>query len=101
MDKIGAVRIINNCTGFMDPTSSAGEAWDFIQQYIEGLEEALTPSAETKAAYMGEFSMEIVEFDENGDGFPRNVHVPWVTIKDIMKVIRNRAQVLDMSNETK
>lgn len=50
------------------------------------LTEALTPSAETKAAYMGEFEFTIPDGPEN-----RTVTVPWTTIKDIMAAIRTRA----------
>ena len=54
--------------------------------------EALTPSAATKAAYIGEFSFYI---DEQGDDqmceVTRKVDVPWTTIKEIMAAIRDRA----------
>jgi hypothetical protein len=55
------------------------------------LEEAITPSAETRVAYMGEFSMSIPEFDEHGKEYMRNTNIPWTTIKDIMKAISRRA----------
>lgn len=63
---------------------------------IRELEEALTPSGDTKAAYMGEFSFNITEtfFDEESETFeeqPRKVYVPWDTIKEIMEAIRARA----------
>ena len=50
-------------------------AWDFQQARIEALEEALTPSAETKAAYWGEAGL-------TND---------WTLIKAVMKAIRERA----------
>ncbi|WP_417625005.1 hypothetical protein [Paremcibacter congregatus] len=62
---------------------------------IDRLREALTPSCETKAAYMGEFSFGLPGWDHDEDGEPvevmHNVNVPWTTIKDIMKVILGRA----------
>jgi len=52
--------------------------------------EALTPSAETKAAYMGEFVFWIVD---------RTVNVPWITIKEIMRAIRDRAELQEVGDE--
>ncbi|MEO3479440.1 hypothetical protein AAFO90_17375 [Phaeobacter sp. CAU 1743] len=54
--------------------------------------EALTPSGDTKAEYMGEFSMGFPEFDENGEEVTRTINVPWTTIKDIMAAVRARAE---------
>lgn len=48
------------------------------------LEEALTPSAETKAAYIGEFSFPV-------EGYSDPVAVPWTTTKEIMADIKARA----------
>ena len=54
-------------------------------------QEALTPSAENKYAYSGEFSWTDWTPDENGieQGYERVV--PWTTIKEIMAAIRTRA----------
>lgn len=56
------------------------------------LREALTPSAETKAAYMSEVVLETIS-DDDEDGLPVAVtrYVPWTAIKDTMKLIRARA----------
>lgn len=59
----------------------------------ERLREALTPSGDTKAAYMGEFAFNIPDshFDEESEEFvecSRKVYVPWDTIKEIMAAIR-------------
>ena len=51
--------------------------------------EALTPSAETKAAYVGEFQFSVPDFG-NPAGH-RFVEVPWTTIKEIMAAIKARA----------
>ena len=53
--------------------------------------EALTPSGDTKAAYIGEFSFSLTRIDGNGDEYSEKVYVPWTTIKEIMAAIRNRA----------
>ena len=50
---------------------------------IEKLEAALTPSAATKADYIGEFKFKISP--------RREVLVPWTTIKEIMAAIMARA----------
>ena len=62
------------------------------EQRVKALEEALTPSAETKFAYMGEFEFPVLYVDENGDEVTYEEAVPWVTIKEIMKAIKQRAE---------
>lgn len=54
------------------------------------LKRALEPSAETKAAYMGEFSVPWPETDEDGSEYIRRINVPWTTIKEIMAAISRR-----------
>lgn len=58
---------------------------------VERLREALTPSAATKAEYMGEFSVPLPDRDEDGNEVMRQINVPWTTIKEIMAAIRARA----------
>lgn len=53
--------------------------------------EALTPSADTKAAYHGEFKMQVVEEDGDGGERVRDIVVPWTTVKEIMAAIALRA----------
>ncbi|OOO23410.1 hypothetical protein [Agrobacterium pusense] len=60
---------------------------------VERLQEALTPSGATKAAYIGEFSFGIDDRDEDGDECTRTVVVPWTTVKEIMSAIRERAEM--------
>lgn len=60
--------------------------------------EALTPSADTKAAYIGEFGFNIVDRDEDGDEVYRNVRVPWDTVKEIMAAILARAALHDAAH---
>lgn len=60
---------------------------------IDRLTEALTPSGATKAAYIGEFSFDIEDRDEDGEECSRNVVVPWTTVKEIMAAIRSRAEM--------
>lgn len=54
----------------------------------ESLLAAITPSGETKAKYIGEFSF-ADERRTNGGG-KRHI-VPWVTVKEIMHTIRRHA----------
>lgn len=58
---------------------------------VEALEEALKPSGETKAAYIGEFAFSVVVSDDDGEANYQNYTVPWTTIKEIMAAIRDRA----------
>lgn len=65
-----------------------------LQSENQRLREALTPSGDTKAAYMGEFSirMMVPSIDEDDDELvPHSEPVPWTTIKEIMAAIRKRA----------
>jgi hypothetical protein len=54
--------------------------------------EALTPSAETKAAYIGEFSFPVELHHPRLGTEVRRIDVPWTTIKEIMSAIRARAE---------
>ncbi len=62
-----------------------------LEQRYEALTNATTPSTETKAAYIGEFSFVIPDVDEDGNEHSRKIHVPWTTIKEIMAAIRTEA----------
>ena len=62
-----------------------------LQFERDRLQEALTPSAETKAAYMHEFRMTIPDVGDDGAEYTRTVNIPWTTIKEIIAAIRNRA----------
>ena len=55
------------------------------------MREALNPSGDTKAAYMGEFSVPLPDTDEDGNEVMRQINVPWTTIKQIMAAISARA----------
>ena len=54
------------------------------------LREALTPSLNTKAAFMGEFAIDVVE-QVNGHEKLRKVQIPWTSIKEVMAAITSRA----------
>lgn len=76
----------------------AAEAWNTRalprtpqQEEVERLQEALTPSLGTKAAYMGEFQFGFPDWDEDGNEVTRNINIPWTAIKEIMAAIRARA----------
>lgn len=57
----------------------------------QALREALKPSGDTKAAYIGEFKFGIDMCDEDGEEYSQSVTVPWTTVKEIMAVIQARA----------
>jgi len=73
-------------------TNELMDAVERLAREKDALVEALTPSAGTKAAYMGEFVIRLVEADSYGRELPaRQVVVGWTTIKEIMGAIRERA----------
>lgn len=58
---------------------------------VEAMRGALTPSGETKADYIGEFSFDYCTgFDPDGNEIITRISVPWTTIKEIMAAIRAR-----------
>jgi hypothetical protein len=57
----------------------------------DNFREALTPSADTKRAYWGEFYFPITYTDEDGDERSYKQQVPWDTVKEIMATISERA----------
>lgn len=78
-----------------DSVDSAGfalkEALESQSQELARLRGALTPSADTKAAYMGEFTFSETYTNEDGNDVTVACLVPWTTIKEIMAAIRARA----------
>jgi len=69
------------------------EKHDELLDGFQSINEALTPSAETKRAYFGEFYAYISDTDEDGNEAQRKIIVGWDSIKDIMGAIKNRANV--------
>lgn len=61
---------------------------------VVALEEALTPSGSTKAAYSGEFHVPICKgTDLEGEEYTEYAPIPWTVIKDIMKAFAARAKL--------
>lgn len=65
----------------------------------ERMRVALTPSAETKAAYIGEFRFSEPYTDEDGDEQEMTITVPWTTIKDIMAAILARSALAEEARD--
>lgn len=82
---------------------SSADALEAQEAQIKALEAALRPSAETKAAYIGEFSFTVsaTEVDENGDPYEcqNTVTVPWTTTKEIMAAVRDFALTLSKEGQ--
>ena len=53
---------------------------------------ALTPSSETKAAYIGEIEWTREAFDENGESEIETLSIPWTSMKEFMAMIRGYAK---------
>jgi hypothetical protein len=65
---------------------------DRLKAKLYQLQEVLTPSADTKGAYSGEFYVKRhTESSEDSEGYTEKFMIPWTTIKDIMKMMRERA----------
>jgi hypothetical protein len=62
------------------------------------LHEAMTPSVDTKAAYIGEFSFNVEVWDPDGgeagegEAVLESKTVPWTTVKEIMAAISAHAR---------
>jgi len=82
---------------FKDTPENRATAHDLVNSYassqaeIKRLKEALTPSADTKAAYIGEFSFGVTLTAGDEEDY-RIIQVPWTTIKEIMAAISERAE---------
>lgn len=93
---IEALRLRSNWTDEFDPVTcnlfdEAADALEAKSTQCEAMRSALTPSAETKAAYIGEFHFYIDEqSDDAACEVSRKVAVPWTTIKEIMAAILAR-----------
>jgi hypothetical protein len=72
-------------------TTLTGSRVEKLEWENARLLEALTPSGDTKYAYIGEFSWTEWLADENGIEQGHERTVPWDTIKEIMAAIRERA----------
>ena len=53
-----------------------------LEARVEAFEWALTPSGDTKAAYLGEFKQDVGR---------KKIAIEWTTVKEIMNKIRSRA----------
>ena len=73
----------------------ANEARIDLEAENKRLREALTPSADTEAAYIGKFEMRVTRSLPGGVTECRLITVPWGTIKEIMTAIRERAALED------
>jgi hypothetical protein len=76
-----------------DVFTLAADAIRDVRVDMAALIEALTPSAETKAAYAGEFTLSHEALDDEGLQYTETKDIPWTAIKSIMKTIRDRARV--------
>ena len=69
------------------------------QAKIARLTEALTPSGDTKAAYMGEFEFIVFGMNDDGEECSHKITVPWTAIKEIMAAIKARAALQENADE--
>lgn len=82
--------------------ASAEAERDALAAKLAVMDAALTPSAATKAAYIGEFHFDWTVWDPTGEEqITHRVPVPWTTIKEIMAAISRRAREARASEEEK
>lgn len=62
-----------------------------LKKRIASLEDALKPSSGTKFEYIGEIKQNIVIYTKSGKEITHSVTIDWTTMKDMMKMILNRA----------
>jgi hypothetical protein len=77
----------------------SSEEYSALRAENARLREALTPSAETKAAYIGEFHMVTDYVNEFGDSVFTKYTVPWTVIKEIMAAILKRGSTKAQGSE--
>ena len=65
---------------------------DSLEQQLAAYRAALTPSSETKAAYIGEVEFKQDYFDEDGEEQTEVILVPWTSMKEFMAIIRGYAK---------
>ena len=63
-----------------------------LQGQISAYRAALTPSSETKAAYIGEVEFKQDYTDEDGEEHVESILVPWTSMKEFMGLIRGYAK---------
>lgn len=84
----GKVTVPGNLVGTSPPGIDWQAMYNDLAVEFNALVDALTPSATTKAWYIGEFTF------ETGEGMSRYRHqVPWDTVKEILAKIRTCAQL--------
>ena len=82
---------VDPTSGYVDSLTAAIVSRDAAISELARLKAALTPSADTKADYIGEFKYAVTLLDQNGDERNESFAVPWTTIKEIMAHILARA----------
>lgn len=81
-----------------DLASVAAAAIERLVAENRALHEAMTPSVDTKAAYIGEFSFNVEVWDPDGgeagegEAVLESKTVPWTTVKEIMAAISAHAR---------
>lgn len=87
------------CEIVFDLVNAMDEAQDratTAEARCRALNEALTPSADTKATYIGEVKFAVsTGFDEDGSEIWQDITVPWTTTKTIMAMILGHAAMLE------
>lgn len=87
-------QLIATARGFLKTMAYSADERPVLVAIVDQLERthaALTPSVETKAAYMGEFQFRFPAYDSDGIERMFTPNIPWTAIKEIMSAIAERA----------
>ena len=83
-------QLIATARGFLKTMAYSADERPVLVAIVDQLERthaALTPSADTKSAYMGEFQFRFPAYDADGVERMFTPSIPWTAIKDIMSAI--------------
>ena len=83
-------QLIATARGYLTSMAYSADERPVLVAIVDQLERthaALTPSTETKSAYMGEFQFRFPAYDANGVERMFMLNIPWTAIKDIMSAI--------------
>ena len=87
-------QLIATARGFLETMAYSADERPVLVAIVNQLERthaALTPSVETKAAYMGGFQFRFPAYDADGIERMFTPNIPWTAIKEIMSAIAEHA----------
>ena len=87
-------QLVAAARGFLTTMAYSADERPILVAIVDQLEKthsALTPSPDTKGAYMGEFQFNFPAYDADGRERMFTPNIPWTAIKEIMAAIADHA----------